>query len=880
MNPMAFVSFVKRIFNLLTRVRVEREIQAEIEAHIELRVEDNIRAGMSPQEARGDARRRFGNSALIQERTFLEDSSLIFERLGSDIRYAFRQLAASPRFTMVAVASLAFGISGASTLYSVIQAVLIDPFPYRSADRIVHLHLYDQRATPRDLLLTGPQFLKFETFPDLEGAIAEDRFSEALTGEDLPEQVQVGKLSLNAFQFFGVPALIGREFGPSDSQQVAVLSYRFWKKHYQGRSQIIGSSIQLDHQDYTIIGVAPRRFTWNDQDIYIPLPYSADARRIAGVYARIGPGMTHPMMERKLQPLLDGFAQETPDNFPPKFKVHLVSLNEIAIGEFKNVLVILFIAVSALLLLACVNVAILLLARGEARQPEIAMRKALGASRLRIVGQLFAEGLALSLAGGLLGIFAAVAGIHLVSRYLPRGTFPTEAEIALNLPVLMFSAAISVLSGIGAALWPALRASRSPFRQEAGDIFRVVGQMHVRPDYMVFLAAQVAVTLVLLTASAAALRNLWQVLHADLGYDPQNLISVGLTLHDGAYPRWPDRVNYYERVRREIESQPGVVSVAIAEGPLPPVMLDSAPFSIVGEKSDSNEQVLPLGVSPQYFAAMGIRLLRGRVWSDSETVHAGHVALISEATRRRYWPHSDAIGQTFVLNHGIMTGNVWTLVAPGNAGQYQVIGVVADSPNQGLNEPVMPAVYLPYSMVAFDWFNLVIRIQADSTTLLHAIRQKVYGIDSAQAVGDATTAFDVLEEASLGRERFVAWLFTAFAFLALAFSTFGLYSILSYLVVRRKREFGVRLALGAQRRHIVRLVLSGTSLAITAGIGIGIIADFGCSFLFAQWAHGNTRDPLILSAAILLLTFISLLAAFAPARTAVSIDPIQAIRSE
>jgi putative ABC transport system permease protein len=860
---------------------MEREIHAELQAHMEMRAEDNVRLGMSPTEARRDAIHRFGNPALIRERTALEEIPSLLERLWMDMRYALRQLRRSPRFTLVAVASLALGIGATSTIYSVIHAVLIDPYPYRDADRIVHLHLYDTQPMPLDLALTGPQFIQFQKSPVLDGAIAEDIFSSALTGEDLPQQIQLGRLSPNAFQFFGVPALFGREFGPSDSSRVAVLSYRFWKAHYQGRPDVVGSSLQLDREDYTVIGVLPQRFAWSGRDVYVPLQYSPDPHRIATIFARVSAGVSYPVAERGLEPLLHGFARERPENFPQKFKVHFVRINDIATGRFKGTLVILFVSVFALLMLACVNVAILLLARGEARQPEIAMRKALGASRSRIIEQLLVEGSVLAFLGGLIGILAAAAGIHLVRRYLPQSTFPAEAEIALNLPVLFFSIGLSILSGIGAALRPAFRASLTTLRRATdATSLKVIGQRHVRRSHMALFTGQVALTVVLLAASAATLRNLWQVVHADLGYDPQDLMSVSLTLRDGAYPRWLDRVNYYEQIRRQISSQPGVGSVAIVEGRLPPALTGTASFSIPGDKAGPSRQVLPQGVSSRYFSTMGIRLLRGRVWSDAETVHADHVAVINEATRRRYWPNTDPIGRTFVLNNGIVAGNVWTLVAPGNNGTYQVIGVVADSPNQGLDEPVAPAVYLPYTMRAWDWFNLVIRTQTDPGTLLHAIREKVHGIDSDQAVGDVKTANDMLEEASLGRDRFVAWLFMTFACLALSFSAFGLYSILSYLVIRRTREFGVRMALGAQRRHIARLVLAGSSIATAAGISIGLLVDSFCSHTFAEWTHGNSRDPLVLSFVVLLLLVVAFAASLLPARAAMFIDPMQAIRSE
>jgi hypothetical protein len=294
-------------------------------------------------------------------------------------------------------------------------------------------------------------------------------------------------------------------------------------------------------------------------------------------------------------------------------------------------------------------------------------------------------------------------------------------------------------------------------------------------------------------------------MHADLGYDPHNLLSVSLAVREGAHPAWGDRAAYFEQIRRTIEAAPDVLSAAIKEGSLPPSNFDSTPISIPGMNTAGRE-VEPERVSAEYFAALRTPLLHGRAWSAPEMAHAAHLALINQAMQRRYWPNRDPIGQTIVLNHGVAAVNVWTLVAPGNDQHFQIIGVVADTPNRSLEEQVAPAVYVPYTAIMHDWFNLVLRTRASATAgLLHRIKQQVHAIDAGQAVGDMVTAEDLLQ-GDMGRDRFVASLFTAFAFLGLAFAVSGLYCIQSFLVTQRTREFGVRIALGARREHIVSLV--------------------------------------------------------------------------
>ena len=857
----------------------DADLERELRSDLELEEEEQQERGLSPENARYAARRALGNTTLIRERTHEAWGWAPFERLSQDVRFAFRQFSKSPRFAFVCVITLALGIAAQTTIYSVVHAVLIDPYPYRGAMRMVHLHLYDKDPAPYDLALDGPQFAEFAKSPVLDGAVAEDVYTMALTGADLPEQLQVGRISPNAFEYFGVPVLLGRVFGPSDRDKVAVLSYSFWRSHFAGRANVIGQSVQLNKQDYEIIGVMPQRFAWTGSDLYVPLAYSSDPRRPANVYARIRSGVSDRLAEQALQPMLDVFTQETPANFPQKSKLHLVHINEIAIGRFKGFLVVLFLSVSLLLVLACVNVAILMLARGEARQVEIAMRKALGAGR-RIVMQLLIEAVLLSASGGLLGVLGTLAGIRLVQDLIQPlpSLFPPEAQITLNVPVLIFSVGVSVLTGIVCGLWPALRLSSAELRQTFdGGGHKLSGRRGTRNAHTVLLAAEVSLTIVLLACSGATMRKLSQLVNADLGYEPQNLSSVNLVLREGSHDRWADRVHYFEEIRESIASVPGVLSAAI--GSLPPNLIDSTPVAVPAQKATSG-QVIAQQVSPDYFSTLRIPLHLGRVWTASETAHAAGLAVINEAMRRRYWPNSNPIGQTIVLNNGVANGNVWRVVAPGDNQHFLVIGVAGDAPNRGLGEEVSPGVYVPFTMMPFDGFNVVVRAHGDPVSLLQAIKEHVDRVDAGQSVGSLTRATDLLEEDSLGRERFVSRLFSGFAFLGLVFAASGLYSIQSYLVAQRKQELGLRIALGAQRAHIVREVTRACALSVLAGVGIGIVLNLALSRVFAHWTNGNARDPEMLLAIVALLLFAAALACVRPSLAATSIAPVDALRAE
>ncbi|MGB6689139.1 MAG: ABC transporter permease [Terracidiphilus sp.] len=858
----------------------DSDLEREIESDLELEEEELREHGIPANEVRYAARRAFGNRDLIREHVHEAWGIASLERLFQDLRFALRQLVRNKQFSAVCILALALGIGAETTIYSVIHAVLIDPYPYRGAMRMVHIHLYDKDPAPYDLALDGAQFAQFVKSPVLDGAIAEDVYTMGLTGSALPEQLQVGRMSQNAFEYFGVPALLGREFSPSDGAHVAVLSYHFWKSHFGGRPEVIGRSLQLDRQQFDVIGVLPQRFAWIGSDVYVPLPKSSDPRRPANVYARTQTGTTDAEVEQALTPMLNAFAKETPANFPQQFKVHLVHINEVAIGRFKGFLIVLFLSVSVLLVLACVHVAILLLARGETRRAEIAMRKALGASTSRIARGLFTEALLLSMAGGGLGILFALGGVHLVHLLIQPlpSIFPSEASIALNMPVLLFTMGIASLTGLLCGVWPALRLCRTELRQTVdGGTHKLAGRRGARRIHTSLLVAQVALTILLLAGSGATVRKLEQLLHANLGYQPQDLASVNLVLNEGAHNNWADRIQYYEQIRDAIARDPEVISAAI--GHLPPLIIDSTPVSMPGLKTGSG-QVIAQQVSPQYFSTLGIPLLRGRVWTSAETAHAARLALINEAMRHRYWPNSNPVGQTLVLNNGVANGNAWRFVAPGDDQHFQVIGVVSDTPNKGLGESAYPAVYIPYSMMPFDGFDVTIRTRGDPAGLLRAIKEDVHGVEADQAVGDLVTAKDLLDGDSLGRERFAARLFTAFALLGFVFAVGGIYSVQSYLVAQRTRELGVRIALGASRRHIVKEVTRASFIAVSLGTGIGVGANIAFGQIFAHWTNGNVRDPWMLFVVSGIIFCGAVSASVAPALAATSVDPANALRAE
>jgi putative ABC transport system permease protein len=870
---------------LLAGSRMDQELDAEVRFHFDFLVAEKVRSGMSEDEARRRTRLEFGGLEKIKENCRESRGTLWVPSVFQDIRCGLRQFRSSPSVTFVAVLSLALGIGATTVVFSVIYAVLINPYPYKGADRMVHVHVLDRTAFLTDLLLSSTQFQQFKNDPVLDGVIAVDKETMA-TGGDLPESVSAGYLSSNAFDVFGVPPVLGREFSEVDTQDalhpanVVVLGYPYWKAHYGGSTDVIGKSLELDHTNYTIIGVVPKRFAWwPSSDLYIPLRFSSDPNRTAMVFVRIRPGVTYSAAQAELQASINQLAKQTPERFPKDFKIQLVPLNDIFVGRFAGTLFVLLGAVGLLLIIGCANVSILLLARGVSRKHELAVRAAIGASRARIVRQLLTESVALSLAGGTLGIALAYFGVGMVARFLPSHTFPGEASFQVNLPVLFFATSIAILTGVSFGLWPALHFSNpqlsSVLQASSRKLAGSVGSMRI---HRVLIAGQVSLILVLMAGAGAAVRSLYQLIHTPLGYDPNAVGCITISLRDGAYTRWESRVTYYDQIRQKVDTTPGILSVAIAQTFLPPVSKYTTSAEIRGSINGSKLLTLQ-EVSSEFFPTLRIPLLGGRLWSEYETLHGAHVAVINLALANHDWPNRDAIGKMIHLD-ALGSQTTWALAAPGNNGWVQVVGVVGDTPNNGLRDPVSPAIYVPYTLAISDGVDIVMRTRGDPLKYIRAVREEIHALDADQTISEVTTAEQQLDSEALSGERFIATVFLSFGVLGLALGAVGLYSVVSYVVSQRAHEFAIRMALGARRAHVIGMVVKSFALPLATGGGAGLAASLALNKLLAHWIDGNVRDPLMLSAVILILLSAVIVSSLIPARRASGIDPMQVLRTE
>jgi len=811
------------------------------------------------------------------------------QTLLNDIRFNLRQLFKNPGFSLTAVISLALGIGATTAVFSVVYAIMMNPYPYAASDRMVHMRLFDKSQQEMGFGLTGGQWQQIRKSPVVEDAFAEDDWSLTVTGRDLPEDAQGVYLTSNSSLFFGVPPALGRGLIPSDAidgqdpQPVALLSYKFWQRHFNSDPGVVGQTIQLVRKNYTIVGVTAPRFTWGDGDVYLPLKITQDPVKAFYVGIRLKPGVTHEMADAALLPLIQQFAKETPKHFPSDgFQFHVVGLNEDFVRRLGGTLFLLFAAVALLLAIGCGNVSILLLARGTARQHEMAVRTAIGASRSRIIRQLLTESLLLSLTGAGLGVLLAYRALATIVSLLPKFSFPHEADIRINLAVLIFSVAVALFTGILFGLWPALQLSRPEVSQVMQSSTRkIVGVVQGRLTHNVLIGAQTALTLLMLAGAGAAMQGFLHLMHTPLGYDPHNVMSVGIPVHDGTYPVWKARQAYFEELQNRTATVPGVTMAAMSSNATPPSNGWHTGVEILGEPRRDDLRVRINFVSPGYFPLLRIPLAQGRIWDESENHNAAHVAVINQTLARLYFPNGDAIGRSLRVPD-MKDAAPYRLGAPGSDSWLQIVGIIADKRDDGLRNPILPEAFVPYTLSMGMWTQILVRSEQSPLRLLHAVGVQVNSVDADQQINGNVQDLDhwITGQQEYEQEQLVAWLFGAFALLALALAAVGLYSVVSYSVAQRTNEFGIRIALGARSGHVLKIAFSPVVVSVGSGIVAGIVLTLALNKVLARWIEGTSHDPMIVLAVTGLLGVVAAIACSAPARRAAGVDPMTALRYE
>ncbi|HXW90009.1 MAG TPA: ABC transporter permease [Terriglobales bacterium] len=807
--------------------------------------------------------------------------------LRQDLGYSVRQLVKSPGLTLTALVSLAVGIGATTAVFSVIYAALINPYPFVSADRIVRLTIQSKAGPGEWANLNGLQIRQVRQLGIVESLLAMDYHAMILTGHELPENVNALGLISTGFTDLGVPPVLGRGILPSDAieghdpEAVTVLSYKFWQTHFLSDPDVVGKTIRLDRKNYLIVGVAAPRFRWYSADLYLPLKLTQDAGLVYIINLRLRKGVTHQEADAALQPLLDQFAKDMPKHFPERFRVRVEGLNEWVVRSISGTLYLLFGGVALLLAIGCGNVSILLLARGTARQHELAVRAAIGAGRGRIIRQLLTESLLLAAIAAGLGVLASYAILAGIRVLLPPYAFAPEVVIRINIPVLLFSVGVGLAAGLLFGLWPALQLSRTQAGQLVqSNVRRLAGSVAGRRTNNGLIAGQVALTLLLLAGAGAAIEAFVGLMHKPLGYDPHNVMSVGVPLHDGAFTTWAARAAYFEQLRAKVAETPGVTMAAISSNATPPRNGWNSRVEILGQPT-AEEQLGSINlVSPGYFAELRIALLQGRIWTETENHDGANVVVLNRTFAQRYFPNGDAIGHSLKLP-GIEDNPPTVLSAQNIADTWLlIVGVVEDARNDGLRDPVKPAIYVPYTLSMSRGTQILVRAEVSPLTLLHAVEAQLALVNPEQQIYSTVSNLEtwITDEPEWQQEHLAAWIFGILAWLALALAAVGLYSVVSYIVAQRTNEFGIRMALGAQPWEVMRIVFLSTAGSVGSGIATGLALTLVTNKILESWAGGNVWDPINLAGGTLLLSLAAMIACAIPAWHASRVDPMVALR--
>ncbi|HLK69650.1 MAG TPA: ADOP family duplicated permease [Bryobacteraceae bacterium] len=898
------MSLVARIRKLWQSIapRTHSDVEEEFRFTLDAYQEDLIGQGLSEKEARRKARIDLGRPAAQNENYRDAIGLRFFDELGGDIRYGLRALRRNPGFAAVAVLSLALGIGATTAMFSLIYAVLLHPFPYAGADRIVNPVFID-RQHPNEwnwFILPKAQLDEMRLAAPVDSALGFNKSYMEITGGGLPEDISSVYLTENAGTFFGVRPLLGRNIEPSDAENggrsVVVLNYRFWQSHFGGDRHIIGRTLEMDHTPYTIVGVMPRSFAFNNTigvgDVYLPGSLMRGLFNVPSVeylpWIKLRPHVTPAAANAALEPIV---RQLIPKEHPERdrWRLALQPINWLFQEESGHSLTLLLAGVVLLLIIGCANCSILLLARGRTRQHELAIRSAIGASRWRIVRQLLVEAIVISSTGAVLGV-AASYWLAEVPLLLSPDSFPAESVIRINAPVLAFSVALALLSGILFGLVPALRLSRHDSARMLPG--RGVVAAPGRHRWSVLIAAQVALTLLLMATAGTAIHGFIRLMQMPLGYDPANVMKVGIMLHIHDSSEWrriqsrEARSAYVEQLREKVASVPGVSAVAVAAAEATPPYPDvKSSFSIDGTGDSQQPQARVMLVDQRYFTALRIPLRQGRIWNADENAHGDFVAVVNHAFATRYLSSSNALGRQLRVPALPGAHSRWAATSMQSSAWRQIVGVVGDARNDGVDRPIVPAIYVPYTTAMANYFQFFVRTQGDPLASLHSIRAAIASVASDQQISNGSfngtfTLNQALErDEQYRRQRLFSVLFGVFSAMGLALALVGIFSVVAYTVAERTAEFGVRLALGAPRAHVLWVAARIALVSAAAGMITGLAVDSFLGAILAHWMQGAFAAGSLFAAATL-LALSALLACVLPARHAIAVPPAEALRHQ
>jgi len=798
----------------------------------------------------------------------------------NDFRYALRQLIKAPSFTIVAILTLALGIGACTAIFSVVNVVLLQPLDYSKPHRIVNIRETNLPKFP-EFSVSPPNYLDWQKQTksyDYLAAYTGARIN--LTGNGEPQQLLGIKATGHYFDVYGIKPVVGRFLLPEEDAQgknhVVVLSYGFWQRVFGGARDVVGRAVQLNGEPYQVVGVAPFGFGLTGKiDAWLPMAFKPDetandARggHYINVAGRLKPGVTVAQARAELEVLASQLANQYPDS-NKGWGILMMPIQDYTVRDVKPVLYTLLGAVGCVLLIACANLANLLLARATARSREISIRAALGAGRGRLIRQLLTESVVLAVCGGIAGVLLARWGLDALLALAPT-SLPRISEIHLDFGVLLFSLGLSVVTGLLFGIAPALLAARTDVNEALKQGTRGSTEGGARGRLRsALVVTEVTFALVLLGGAGLLARSFMQLTHVDPGFVPENATLMRLSLPQKKYAEKDQQIAFANALLERVKSLPGIQAAGITQS-MPLVGDYVLTFNIEGRPAIAPSD-LPstnyYAVTPDYFRAMGIRLVRGRVFTPQDDTKAPRVAIINETMAHQFFPNEDPIGKRINITNGPDT---WR----------EIIGIVADIKQYGLDKATSAQSYEPFAQVPFTSLNVVIRTKGSPAALLGALRPVVYAVDKDQPVGIIRPLEEIMAD-SIARQRFAMTLLTVFSGVALVIAAVGIYGVMAYNVVQRTGEFGIRMALGAQQRDVLRLVLAQGGKLIGLGLAIGLLATLGASRAMGSMLFNTSAyDPLTLMSITLLLGAVALVACFFPANRATKVNPIEALRTE
>ncbi|HEX8146863.1 MAG TPA: ABC transporter permease [Pyrinomonadaceae bacterium] len=870
--------------NLLQRERVERDLDEELEAYLEMLVEAKVAAGLKPQEARRSALIELGGVDQVKESVREVRVGHFLGTVWQDMRYGVRTLVKSPAFTVVAVLSLALGIGANTAIFGVVNSILLRPLPYPEPERIVAVwHTPPQESFPgADRFSVSPgNYLdwKEQSRAFEQMAIYQYAGLSLSAGAD-PVPVTGAAVSSDFFSVLRTQVNKGRTFFPEEEQpgreQAVVLGHGLWQRAFGADPNLIGRTVNLNSRSYTVVGIMPAGFEFPaGAELWVPLAWDGEERQTRAIHdylviARLKRDASLAQAQAEMSTISSRLEQQYPEANKGWGAV-VIPLKEDMVGDVRPALLVLFSAVGFVLLIACANVANLMLARGANRRKEIALRIALGATRGRIVRQLLCESVLLAAIGGLLGLLLAGWGGPLLVR-LSAGSLPNSGEVSVDSWALGFTLLVSLVAGVLAGVAPALQFSKHEISETLKQGSGRGGGGSVRQrTRKALVVCEVALSLILLVGAGLMIRSFWKLQNVDPGFDTADTLTMSVGLPPTRYAEPQQQLAFHDRVLEQLAALPGVVAVGSTTtlpltggGSRQPFTVEGRPAPPVSEQPLAQTRY----VSPDYFRAMGIPLRQGRPFEDRDREGAPQVVIISEAMARRFWPGQNPLGQRLTASFHLKQG------------PREVVGVVGDVKSNGLDDDAAATMYLPFRQAPRPWITFVARTADDPQGFIQPASKAVYAVDKEQALRRVRTMEQVLTESLSGR-RFNMTLLITFAGLALVLAAVGVYGVMNYSVMLRRRELGIRIALGARTLDVLRLVL-GQGLALTLlGVGVGMAGAYALTRLMASLLYGVTAtDFLTFGSVSGVIIAVGLLASFVPARRAAKVDPLIALRSE